>query len=315
MKNIGDTLKLFKGDGFRETYEKMKEEILQNLDVRDFLEKHRDEITDEMIDRGLGKLYEFVSQCRNCEDCSSLQECKNIIPGYEPQLVLDRNMINIHYVKCKWKIIEDERKKAASMIQSLHIPKEILEAEMSNVYIDTPSRFHAVDKAETFIEQYDGSHFMKGLYLYGPFGTGKTYLLGAIANALANKGIPSMIIYIPEFIREMKQSIGDNTLNEKVDKIKTIPILMFDDIGAESVSSWVRDEVLGPILQYRMLEKLPTFFTSNFNLEDLEHHLTYTQRGEEEKVKAGRIMERIQYLAEPVKLDGPNRRYRSTPSE
>src|SRR5690606_35180330 len=132
---------------------------------------------------------------------------------------------------------------------------------------------------------------------------------GAIANALAEKGIPSMIIYVPEFIREMKQAIGNNTLNEKVDAIKTIPILMFDDIGAESVSSWVRDEVLGPILQYRMLEKLPTFFTSNFNLDDLEHHLTYSQRGEEEKVKAGRIMERIQYLSEPVKLDGPNRRY------
>ena len=83
---------------------------------------------------------------------------------------------------------------------------------------------------------------------------------------------------------------------------------MFDDIGAESVSSWARDEVIGPILQHRMLQKLPTFFTSNFNLSQLEQHLAYSQRGEEEKVKAARIIERIRYLAEPVFIDGENKR-------
>lgn len=84
---------------------------------------------------------------------------------------------------------------------------------------------------------------------------------------------------------------------------------MFDDIGAESVSSWARDEVIGPIMQHRMLEKLPTFFTSNFDLEQLQQHLTYSQRGEEEVVKAARIIERIRYLAEPVPIDGENKRH------
>lgn len=83
---------------------------------------------------------------------------------------------------------------------------------------------------------------------------------------------------------------------------------MLDDLGAESMSSWTRDEVLGPILQYRMQENLPTFFTSNFDFQELEHHLTYSQRGEEEKMKARRIMERIKYLADSVPIDGPNRR-------
>jgi primosomal protein DnaI len=65
---------------------------------------------------------------------------------------------------------------------------------------------------------------------------------------------------------------------------------------------------LGTILQFRMLENLPTFFTSNFDFKELEHHLTYTQRGEEEKMKAARIMERIKYLAKPVEVLGGNRR-------
>jgi primosomal protein DnaI len=36
--------------------------------------------------------------------------------------------------------------------------------------------------------------------------------------------------------------------------------------------------------------------------------LTYSQRGEEEQVKAARIMERIRYLAQPVEVKGKNRR-------
>jgi primosomal protein DnaI len=137
---------------------------------------------------------------------------------------------------------------------------------------------------------------------------GKSYLLGAIANELAKKQIPTMIVYVPELLREMKSAIGDSTLNEKIEALKKEPILMLDDIGAEAVSSWTRDEVLGPILQFRMLEKLPTFFTSNFDFQGLEHHLTYSQRGEEEKMKARRIMERIRSLSDPVLVDGPNRR-------
>ena len=58
-----------------------------------------------------------------------------------------------------------------------------------------------------------------------------------------------------------------------------------------------------------MLENLPTFFTSNFDFKQLEHHLTYTQRGEAEEMKAARIMERIKYLAKPIPIGGKNRRH------
>ena len=82
---------------------------------------------------------------------------------------------------------------------------------------------------------------------------------------------------------------------EKPDAVK-IPILMIDDIGAESIS-WIRDDVLSVILQYRMQEQLVTFFSSNLDLKALEEHLTVTQRGEQEPLKARRIMERVRYLS------------------
>lgn len=312
LEKIGVTIqKLSNSEGFLARYEKMKMEILQNEEVRLFLKKHSSQITSEILDRSLTKLYEYITQSKNCSQCNSLGECQNIIQGYEPKLVFLNNRIDIQYSPCAKKIAEDEKNKASKRITCLHISKEMMEASLSECILDSPSRIKAVQKIEDFLESYEPGKKIKGLYFHGPFGTGKSYLLGAIAHELSERNISSLIVYVPEFLREMKQAIGDHSLNEKLDALKNAEILMLDDIGAESVSSWSRDEVLGPILQYRMNEHLPTFFSSNFDLEELFDHLTYSQRGEEEKIKAGRIIERIKYLAEPVLVDGKNKRHQS----
>ena len=82
---------------------------------------------------------------------------------------------------------------------------------------------------------------------------------------------------------------------------------MIDDIGAENVSAWGRDEILGTLLQYRMNENLPTFFTSNLNIDELESHLAVT-KDNNDKVKARRIIERIKYLTYDIEIIGKNRR-------
>ena len=96
-------------------------------------------------------------------------------------------------------------------------------------------------------------------------------------------------------------------VEEKLDFLKNVDILLIDDIGAENVTSWGRDEILGTILQYRMNNKLSTFFTSNLTLEELEDHLSITKNSED-KVKARRIIERIKQLTEDKELVSKNRR-------
>ena len=308
MERINETLKKLASSGnFQKRYEKMRSDTLNNPDIKAFLREHRNEITDEMIEKSLSKLYEFKDQSKNCRDCPSLDGCINLMKGYHPELVITRNTIDLVYERCQRKVIEDEKKKNENLIKSLYVPRDILQASFTDFEGDA-GRLDAVDKAATFLMNYEMGKKQKGIYLYGKFGVGKSYLLGAMANELAKKRISSMIVYVPELLREMKSSIADSTLNEKIEALKKEPILMLDDIGAEAVSSWTRDEVLGPILQFRMLENLPTFFTSNFNFQELEHHLTYSQRGEEERMKARRIMERIKGLCDPVLVDGPNRR-------
>lgn len=308
LKNINDTLKkLANTQDFQKRFNALKQELLADEYVGDFINKNAAVLTDEIINKSLNKLYEYSSQSKECEDCPSLAGCKNMIQGYQPELVIRGSYIDVKYDRCPRRVQHDERKKNESLIESLYVPKEILKASLAEVDLDI-GRIKAIKLAKEFVEQYSSGENQKGLYLYGPFGTGKSYLLGAIANELAKKKISSLIVYVPEFLREMKSSIGDQTVNEKLEVIKKAPVLMLDDLGAETMSSWGRDEILGTVLQFRMLESLPTFFTSNFDLKGLEHHLTHSQRGEEEKLKAARIMERIHYLATPVKVEGPNRR-------
>ncbi|NRD76073.1 primosomal protein DnaI [Bacillus sp. BRMEA1] len=308
MENINHTLKRLASSGnFQKRYEKMRQETLKHPDIQAFIRENRQSISDEMIERSLGKLYEYINQSKECNQCKNLEECINIMKGYHPELVITRNSIDVTYNRCPRKIIDDEKRRNEKMIKSLYVPKEILSATFEEFEHDE-TRIDAVQKAVSFLMNYEQGKKGKGLYFHGKFGVGKSYLLGAIANRLAKKQIPSMIVYVPELFRELKSSIADSTLNEKIEALKKEPVLMLDDIGAEAVSSWTRDEVLGPILQFRMLESLPTFFTSNFDFGELEHHLAYSQRGEEEKVKARRIMERIRSLSEPVLVSGPNRR-------
>ena len=89
--------------------------------------------------------------------------------------------------------------------------------------------------------------------------------------------------------------------------VKKAPLLLLDDIGAEYLTPWARDEILGTILQYRMDEELPTFFTSNLNLKQLEEHFSMTPNGKEE-VKARRMIERIKDLTKEFELTGESNR-------
>jgi primosomal protein DnaI len=145
------------------------------------------------------------------------------------------------------------------------------------------------------------------LYLHGSFGCGKTYLLAALFNELSKDGYNTIICYYPEMLRGLRESFG-SSFDRDMDELKTCDLLLFDDIGAESVTAWSRDEVLQTILQYRMDESLPTFFTSNLNIEELEQHLSET-KDSIDKVKARRIIERIKLLTDDIEIISDNRRH------
>src|SRR5699024_11104993 len=114
----------------------------------------------------------------------------------------------------------------------------------------------------------------------------------------------SMMIYVPEILRDLKAGFNDGTTNERYDAIRNAEVVILDDLGAEDVTAWSRDEVSTSILNYRMVEQLPTFISSNFAIDDLVGRYAYTKTNDKEETKAIRIGERIRALCEEVEITG-----------
>ena len=251
-----------------------------------------------------------LSACEhnNCSKCKNILECKNEVSGYcyTPDVIGEE--LEFAYVPCKYKVALDEQNKYLDNIYYFDMPKDIKNAKMKDIDTKDKNRFPVIKWIKEFLDNYEKGKDVKGLYLNGNFGCGKTYLLSAMLNELAKKGKKVAIIYYPEFLRSLKSTFGDNEeYTTLFNKIKKAELLLLDDIGAETVTEWGRDEVLGTILQYRMEENLPTFFTSNLTVEELSQHLSTTSR-EVDLVKAKRIIERIKQLTDDITMISVNLR-------
>ncbi|MNU01938.1 Primosomal protein DnaI [compost metagenome] len=67
--------------------------------------------------------------------------------------------------------------------------------------------------------------------------------------------------------------------------------------------------MLGSILNYRMNRK-PTFYTSNYELDALEKHFSFTSKDGEEAYKGQRLMDRIRPFVDVIVVNGENKRGR-----
>ncbi len=254
------------------------------------------------------KLEKTACELRNCQKCKSILKCPNEVKGYVYYPTVEEDNINFFYTPCKYQKALEENNKYKDNIYILDMPKEIKNAKMKDIYTDDTARIEVIKWLKNFLDNYKKEEFIKGLYLTGNFGCGKTYLISAMLNELAKKGSKIAIIYFPEFLRSLKSSFGDDeSFNTQFNYIKKVELLLIDDIGAETTTAWGRDEILGTILQYRMQSHLPTFFTSNLNIKELEEHLSIASKSVD-KVKSRRIIERIKYLTNQIELISENKR-------
>ena len=284
------------------------DEALKKDGFKEFVSKIK--LKKEQLKKYTSLLEESYQEYSNCQTCKNLLECKNKLEGYAYLPKVNNNTLEFSYRACKLKKKMDKETKFQQNVYLYSVPEEIKNASMKKIYKTDKARYNTIIWLSDFIKNYKEDKHQKGLYLCGNFGCGKSYLIAAMLNELAKDGIKSAIVFWPEFLNDLKMTFNSPVKTEfktKYDKVKKAPLLLIDDIGAESVTTWARDEILCPILQYRMDEKLPTFFTSNLDLKALENHLAVTSKGDE-IIKAGRIISRIKQLTEYQELISKNLR-------
>ena len=300
MERVGQTLNRTGLHGSGNATDLTKQ-ILADPRVASFIQEHS--LSQDEIKRSLPKFNQFLVECRKVKE----GDASYIAKGYEPILTMNEGYADVTYKETRQLKEQQEQQAIAKRINLVSLPQSYRKITFADIALDDVARVDTFESLVDFVANYP-SPDQKGLYIYGDMGVGKSFMLAAMAHELSEtKKVTTTIIHYPSFTIDVKNGIKDGSVKEQIDAVKQAEVLVLDDIGAEQFSSWIRDDVLQVILQHRMIEELPTFFTSNYSFADLEAKLSNGRQGDE-TWQAKRVMERIRFLAKEVHLKGVNRR-------
>ncbi len=101
------------------------------------------------------------------------------------------------------------------------------------------------------------------LMIFGPNGCGKTHLAAAIANRCRMRGERPVFFFVADLLDYLRHLMSDDNgpgFLEGFNQLKNAPLLILDDLGAQSDVPWVRDRLF-QLINHRYAARLPTVFT------------------------------------------------------
>ncbi len=241
----------------------MYDEILNKL-----TKEEKEQIKDINIKTSILDINRYIQEKEACTKCTSLQNCPLDIKGRKSRLDVYEDTVNLVYYDCGLLKDEINRKKTESNLNFKFVNESYKRATIETLY-QHDARTMLNSYIAVLRDKVKNNENFYGFYLYGSVGSGKTYSLCAVANLLSSNGFSCTVLYYPDFVRGIKSTFIDNSTEEEVNKLKNVDCLFIDDFGIEVASDWFRDEIFGPLINYRSSNELPTFFTSNFELKEL----------------------------------------------
>lgn len=166
----------------------------------------------------------------------------------------------------------------------------------------------------------EGTNFLKiaqelrsfnetGYYLYGNMGVGKSFLAACVTNLHAKNDKNVAFVHVPTLMNHLKQLFNrPEEMQSALNTLCRIPLLVLDDLGAEPITSWSRDEILLTVLNDRLENKRKTIITSNYIPKDLVQLYQLDNRGTSDAIRSTRLVERITALTSAYEMTGKNRR-------
>jgi len=102
------------------------------------------------------------------------------------------------------------------------------------------------------------------LVLTGGYRCGKTHLAAAVANNRYDLGQEVLFTNVPELLDHLRATFNPNSpvsLDRRFESVRTVSLLILDDLGTQSMSPWVREK-LYQLFNYRYITELPTVVTT-----------------------------------------------------
>lgn len=142
----------------------------------------------------------------------------------------------------------------------------------------------------------------KGVLVYGPTGTGKSYLLNCLVGELCAIGRPTYLVQWNSVLYDsMKHISRDEDTDQVVQTMIQAQTLVIDDIGfGGSDNKTFVDRIWGQVIDTRCKEQRKTYGSTNLQGKDLRHAV------------GPRIYSRLHELMDLAELGGPDRRMLGT---
>jgi len=162
--------------------------------------------------------------------------------------------------------------RASLVMERARIPKRYEHCDFESYSTDvgktqqqTESLKQAMMLVQGFVREYPGSS-EKGLLFMGHSGVGKTHLAVAALKELIHRGHAGLFCDYRELLKEIQASYNpasESTEMKILEPIRTVEIMVLDDLGASKPSDWVRD-IVGIVLNARYNENRTTIITTNY---------------------------------------------------
>lgn len=150
-----------------------------------------------------------------------------------------------------------------------------------------------------YVEHFDEMRSMgQGILLWGECGTGKTYHAACVANALIDAGYSAIVTNFSRIINTI-QGMNEGK-QEYLDSLNRCSLLVFDDLGIERETEYMREQVYN-IIDSRYRAGRPMIITTNLSIKELKN---------QDNIDKKRIYDRILERCTPIEVNGANRRYK-----
>lgn len=297
MKKLQMTVKM--DDEIREARQKLLKKLRNDERILTFLQKNG--LDGQFLEKNAGALGRWIDSLNLCRTCQNLETCRQPMKGKVLKMDVVDGFLVESYVSCRKEQVLDQKRSHQRNYRLFHGDRKDLETSLNTLDVSGESR----EYMQAFLEVIKSRQDSAGVFLYGQPGTGKTYLLTCLANDLAREGKRVSFVKTPLFIQDFKQSLDDYEYRQTMlGHLKFADVLFLDDLGSEGITKWTRDDILFPVLDYRLQQGKKTYFSSNYTLDELIRQ--YQPDGDQ--VASLRIQERIRSLARPVRMAGKSRR-------